>query len=556
MTRSPNLTEFNLLQTQAEDILGLFRERFGFPDSPPVPVEMIARFLLGLRCESGRFARWDERSVGGLCLDDRIVFADERFNWNQYIFGVAHEIGHWVLHEGNCCSQLHFGPGQSMPANHLLSSMSAKTKKQKARLREIEANRFAGALLIPRSFLFSQAIPHEVIDAKAVRQLARLFHVSMDTMLYRISNLSVHLAWRSTRIDWDSLYSLESALRRRWHTESQGTYSTPSMSRSIFIPSRKSKDRSLAKASRVLGEYLRTQRRKQVRQTGVRKPLVLEFAGTPNAGKDTLIAMIRDYLEDMCKHKARVFDEGIKSCHSDTELDKELNLDRLYKATAVAVLQLYEASTENPGNYDFVIFNRGLFDLLAWLHAARVCSRISEQQEHIHRDYLLSYAHLQDISFLFLTSPDDSLRREEEERMRNIVVNLATERGEEGTPGDPKVHNKEMLSLLNSSYCHMYDTYQDRFAPIYLFDFANWDDASTLEESLSGKFRGVVDAILPRHAAQLPLPQLFGIRYVNGNSSGNRISMRRPSAKTPDQLATQLSFLGNERVQPLVKLSC
>lgn len=541
MKRLINLTEFELLQIQAEDILAQFRRKYGFPNSPPVPVEMVAEALFGLRRESGRFDRWNRQSLGGLCVDDRIVFVDDRFHWSQQIFGVAHEIGHWVLHEGRCCSELHLGGTPSIPLRHVVGSMSARTRKRKARLRETEANRLAEALLIPRSFLFSMAKGYDVIDATAIRELATAFHVSMQAMLYRIKNLWNHLAWSGARIDWDSLYWLESALGERWQTAQQAaTYSDSPMSRStVFACLTAEGEHSATRYA----DYLREQRREQVAKTGVRKPLILEFAGTPNAGKDTLIRMIREYLEDMCGHKVRILDEGIKSCHSDTELDKELDLDRLYKATALAVLQVYEASTENPGNYDFVILNRGLLDLLAWLHTAQLRGRISEEQEHIHRDYILSYAHLQDISFLFLTSADDSLRREENESMRSIVVNLAIERGEEGAPWERETHDKQVLTMLNSSYWDMYNAYQERFPLIYLFDLVDWADASTLEQSLSGKLRGLADAILPRNSTQLPFPELFGMCYVSENSLRERIATPQGhSPKWSHQMPVQLSL--------------
>jgi Zn-dependent peptidase ImmA (M78 family) len=591
-----NLTDFNLLQAQAEDILARFREKYGFPKELPVPVEMIARALLGLRCEPRKLGRLGNRSVGALSIDDRVIYVDERCNRHQYLFTVAHESGHWVLHEGNHCSQLHFGNAQDIPLSHILRSTRARTKKEKARLREIEANRFAGALLIPSSFLSSEAENYEVIDATAIGELARAFDVSMEAMLYRVKDLSRYLAWSGPRIDWDSLYRLESTLTECWTTGKQTAYPgslTPGSGGEVITSTSTTAQRGLRAPSvrklvatqafdfliectprqhvgellspHALGSYdahhglscnhdfgayptgkgedlakvlairyKRTQRRRQVVKGDHKEPFIVELAGTPNAGKNKLIKIISDYLEDVHGYKVRVIDEGVKSCH----MDKCLGVDRLYKTVALTVIQLYEASLENPGDYDFVIFNRGLFDRLAFVHAAQMCDRISQEQERIHIDYLLSYAHLQDIAFLFLISPDESLQRETERGFVNELIN-ERDKASKDKLREQRILNRNMLKQLNSSYLYIYRTYKESFDnQIYLFDFTDRSDASILEKACA-----LADATLPRRSAQLLLPELFGVYYFNGNSSGNRNPVyRRCLSKSPAQLAAQLSF--------------
>jgi Zn-dependent peptidase ImmA (M78 family) len=588
-----NLGQFHALEHQAEDILARFREEFGFPNKPPVPVEMIAQALLSLQCESGELGRSDSRTVGVISVDDGLIYVDERCNWCQHIFTVSHEIGHQVLHDDDHHFQLRIANSQGMRLGTILGSTRAKTKKEKAELREIEANRLAAALLMPRPFLFSEARKYSAIDARAICELARAFDVSISTMLYRIKNLSKYQAWSGPRIDWDSLHAFESVLTEYWHSEKHTKYpsSMPSGSDDDVTTSASTKSRrrprdlsvrrsKAAKAfdfltqltcrqwlgelpslqapgstevhpwqsfdhdfgaspigkrkslAEVIFDYLR-EGHKDWKRDG-KRPSIIELAGTPNSGKDTLIWIVKDYLEDVHGYRVRVFDEGIKSCH----INKWLDIDRLYKTVALAVIQLYEASLENPGNYDFVIFNRGLFDRLAFLHAMRICGRISQEQERVHQDYLLSYAHLQDATFLFLTSPEESIQRETE---RSLVNRLFSERDKESEdePRDQRISNKEMLAQLNSSYLHVYRTYKELFHnQVYLFDFTDGDDASILE-----KARALADATLPRHSTQPPFPELFGFYYARKPSPGNRdrVSRQRLSQSSAEVTA-QLSF--------------
>lgn len=545
-----NPTDFKVVQAPAEKILALSRERFGFPNSPPVPVEMIAQALFGLRCESRKLGGLGNRTVGALSKDNRIIYVDERCTWHQYIFAVAHEIGHWVLHEGNHYFKLPFDNGQTIPLSRILGSARAKTKEKKAKFRETEANRFAGALLIPRPFLSSEAEKYEVIDAEAISELAKAFDVSMEAMLYRIKNLHKHGAWSGPRIDWDSLYRLENWFerlrteRRQTEKQTRGGSADQQGQRSRSVG--KSEAAKAFDFAKEIGEYLRRQRQNQVVKGGRKKPLIVEFAGTPNAGKDTQAYVISDYLEDVYNYKVRVIDEAIKSCH----MDKCSDMERLTKAVALTVVRFYEASFENPGDYDFVIFNRGLFDGLAFVHAAHMRDRISQEQERIHINYLLSYAHLLDIVFLFLISPEESLRREKESR-RNFVAKLA-ERDGASLP-DQGVHNKDMLDRLNSSYIYTYYNYKGMFEQIYPLGLSSGDYAD-----ISGDQQGVMEMalglsemiLLQEGSVQLLIPELFDVCYVHPNSSNKagpapRRSLPKSCRQSEVQYrrCVQLSFL-------------
>jgi hypothetical protein len=478
-----------------------------------------------------------------------------------------------------------------MPLGRLRSTQ-ARTKKEKVGLREVEANLFASALLVPRPFLFSQTENYRAVDARAVRELAQVFNVSLEVMIYRIEDLSIHLEWDGPRIAWDSLRILEAQMKH-WQIERQKAHRNVDQTGQAFRSTGKSQAakalnfvthlayrepvrefhsiqaparikvpvqqpfdydsvssvKSRTAFARIIGDYLREKRNKQIATGSGKRPFIIELAGTPNAGKDPLIEIIKDYLEDVHGYKVRVFDEGVKFCR----IEKLQDIDRLYKTVALAVIQLYEASLENPGDYDFVLFNRGVFDRLGFLHAMNLSGRISQEQEQVHVQYLLSYAHLQDMTFLFLISPDESIRREVGPgKRRSLVDRLTSERyqDDEDKLDQRSIVNEAVLESLNSSYLYVYRTYKEWFNnKIYLFDFTDGGDGSILE-----KARAMLDATLPGESAQLQFPELFGICYVNGKFSANRNpKYRRNSSESSAECAAQLSLSWDDRTEAAVK---
>ncbi len=242
--------------------------------------------------------------------------------------------------------------------------------------------------------------------------------------------MSEHLAWTGPRIDWDSLDRLDIPAYR------------PSV------------------GSDVLGEYLRQSSKDWVPTSAVKKPLIVELCGTANAGKNTLLSVLADYFQDHGGVKVRVIDEAVRAIH----VGHGLNADLVYRTVALTVAQLYEARLENPGAYDLILVNRGLFDRLAFIDAACQSGNISKRQAEIHSDYLLSYTHLEDVVGLLVIPPEDSLRREWSGG-RAIVAELAADDGK--LLYDQRMVNGDTLRLLNSAYQRVRSDCAGRFAEVH-----------------------------------------------------------------------------------------
>ncbi|HMJ71394.1 MAG TPA: ImmA/IrrE family metallo-endopeptidase [Cyclobacteriaceae bacterium] len=100
-------------------------------------------------------------------------------------FTVAHELGHYILHRhtddifvDNNFHQVHFRDDQSSTGEVV---------------KELEANAFAAALLMPEDLIKQEVENHhfDLADESAFIDLAKLFKVSVQAMTYRISNLNL-----------------------------------------------------------------------------------------------------------------------------------------------------------------------------------------------------------------------------------------------------------------------------------------------------------------------------------------------------------------------------
>jgi len=99
-------------------------------------------------------------------------------------FTIAHELGHYELHRKN--NELFIDKSFKVLYRDGNSS-SGEIKK------ELEANAFAAAILMPEIFLVREIERHhfDFADELSLRQLAKLFNVSAAAMSFRIANLNL-----------------------------------------------------------------------------------------------------------------------------------------------------------------------------------------------------------------------------------------------------------------------------------------------------------------------------------------------------------------------------
>lgn len=151
-------------------------------ESPPVAVERIAA-ALGI-CVQYEPA---ENELSGFLLRDfihrkAIIGVNDLHPENRQRFTIAHELGHYLLHEQE---KLHVDRRFQI---QLRDGNSSKGESEE----EKEANLFAAELLMPASFIQQDLAGVEGLDLEddaAIADLAKKYGVSTQAMTFRLAYL-------------------------------------------------------------------------------------------------------------------------------------------------------------------------------------------------------------------------------------------------------------------------------------------------------------------------------------------------------------------------------
>lgn len=144
--------------------------------APPVHIERIVR-RCGLEIRSG-----DLKDVSGLIVRSAgtaIIGVNSTQSRVRQRFTIAHEFGHYLLHEG-----LTHHVDKDYRVNFRSDESSRATNVD-----EIEANFFAASILMPREFLDRDNAIDAIDSDVRVAELAKLYDVSRHAMSLRLVNI-------------------------------------------------------------------------------------------------------------------------------------------------------------------------------------------------------------------------------------------------------------------------------------------------------------------------------------------------------------------------------
>ena len=140
--------------------------------SVPVPVEEIAQRenILISTASSKNFSGvlYTKENVAFIAINSKEPLVRQRFT-------IAHELGHYFLH----------------PKVNTFIEFRDNKKNIERGIKEIEANKFAAAILMPRKFLEKDvcSFSEEGISQEHIKILAQKYNVSEDAMNFRLINL-------------------------------------------------------------------------------------------------------------------------------------------------------------------------------------------------------------------------------------------------------------------------------------------------------------------------------------------------------------------------------
>lgn len=144
-----------------------------------------------------------------------------------------------------------------------------------------------------------------------------------------------------------------------------------------------------------------------------RRPIIIEFCGSPKAGKTSSITALNIFLKRN-GFKTTILTERASICPIS---DKESPVFNVWTCSATINEineKMDEANTTSEGNLDIILCDRGIFDALCWFRWLKSRDKMSEEEY----DVLTQFAMLNrwqkniDLVYIFLTTPEESIRRE------------------------------------------------------------------------------------------------------------------------------------------------
>ncbi len=239
------------IERQVQELIVNFAESRGHAWAGPTPIDDIAEKHLGLGIEfddlGRRLGKGDDLEIlGAIDLDQKRIIIDESLDPDlyptleaRYRFTLAHEVGHWQLHRGLVIANA--SQASALDRNGMVK-IDCRSSQTRDRM-EIQANRFASCLLMPRQEVYGQwkvglglnrpvvfddlreysiakppvyqglrplshvvggvledmglgtsaksKSPQDVLFDRTARQLAPHFHVSTQAMRYRLEDLGL-----------------------------------------------------------------------------------------------------------------------------------------------------------------------------------------------------------------------------------------------------------------------------------------------------------------------------------------------------------------------------
>ncbi|SNT71932.1 ImmA/IrrE family metallo-endopeptidase [Amphiplicatus metriothermophilus] len=152
----------------------------------PVPVDRIAKDMGATL----RYSPLDDELSGMIFVKDGrpIIGINALHHPNRQRFSIAHEIGHLEMHRDLITEKVHVDKEFRIELRALRRDAASALGTD---IIEIEANRFAAALLVP-DFFIEKALASrrfDIDDDAPIEDLARQLRVSKQMLEYRIRNL-------------------------------------------------------------------------------------------------------------------------------------------------------------------------------------------------------------------------------------------------------------------------------------------------------------------------------------------------------------------------------
>lgn len=168
----------------------------------------------------------------------------------------------------------------------------------------------------------------------------------------------------------------------------------------------------MAKSEPIKSELQQRAEEIRARFKNARRPFVIEFSGSPKAGKTTIVNQIAGFLK-RCGFRTKIVVERAGICPIRDKKDAAFNIWTLCHSLAALLEDTQEPAA--PNDPDILILDRGIFDTTCWLSMLEKLSRLRKSDREVIERFILLNDWKKRISVVFLLTalPEDSLRREQ-----------------------------------------------------------------------------------------------------------------------------------------------
>lgn len=140
-----------------------------------------------------------------------------------------------------------------------------------------------------------------------------------------------------------------------------------------------------------------------------RRPIVIEFCGSPKSGKSSCINSLSLFLRRN-KFRTKVLTERASVCPVNDKYDPNFNI----WTACSAIAELVEVLSNNSKDYDVIILDRGIFDALCWFNWLKDNDSLDQENFKSLETFLVmnKWRTVIDLIYVFTATPEVSLQRE------------------------------------------------------------------------------------------------------------------------------------------------
>lgn len=146
-----------------------------------------------------------------------------------------------------------------------------------------------------------------------------------------------------------------------------------------------------------------------------RRPIVIEFCGSPKAGKTSSINSLNIFLKRN-GFRTAVLTERASVCPIS---DKQSPIFNVWTCSATIneineKMDMANVSSDPENNLDVIICDRGIFDALCWFRWLKNRNKMNEYEYNILTQFALlnRWQKNIDLVYIFITTPEESINRE------------------------------------------------------------------------------------------------------------------------------------------------